>query len=106
MRAAITAVLPEPAPAITWTGPSGAVIAASCSGVGSWPRSAARTPGVTRPVRVALTVRLRRWRPPGHRAGCRWAPGRPPDRRRGRGRPGDAPGPGAPRLAATWGRWA
>src|SRR4029453_10589410 len=43
-----------------WIGPSGAVIAASCSGVGSWPRSAARTPGGTRPVRVALTARPRR----------------------------------------------
>src|SRR5215216_3757452 len=106
MRAAITAVLPDPAPAITWTGPSGAVIAASCSGVGSWPRRAARTPGVTTPVRVALTAGLHRWWPPGRPAGCRWAHGRPPGRRRGPGRPGDAPGPGTPRPAATWGRWA
>src|SRR6266498_3764416 len=42
MRAAITAVLPEPAPAITWTGPIGAVIAAHCSDVGSRSLSALR----------------------------------------------------------------
>src|SRR5918999_5790207 len=113
MRAAITAVLPEPAPAITWTGPSGAVIAASCSGVGSWPRSAARTPGLPAAVRVALTVHLRRRRRAGPRVARRWVhapapgrpgpPGRPSGGRWGRGRPGGGRGPGTPRPAATWG---
>src|SRR5918996_621013 len=100
MRAAITAVLPEPAPATTWTGPSGAVIAASCSGVGFWPRSAARTPGVTAPVRVVLTVHLHRCRRPPGAPGRPRRPGRPRGAARGRDRPGEGSarrwGPGRP----------
>src|SRR6266704_4601489 len=59
MRAAITAVLPEPAPAITWTGPIGAVIAAHCSDVGSRSLSALRMLAVAAvAVRLALMARL------------------------------------------------
>src|SRR5262245_25311935 len=63
MRAAITAVLPDPAPAITWTGPIGAAIAAHCSAVGSRPLSALRMLGVAMEVvaaPLALTARLPR----------------------------------------------
>src|SRR6266511_1252907 len=63
MRAAITAVLPEPAPAITWTGPIDAVIAAHCSAVGSRSLSALRMLGAAVAavaVGLALTVRLLR----------------------------------------------
>ena len=38
-RAAIVSLLPEPAPAMTASGPSGAEITAACSGVGSGSRS-------------------------------------------------------------------
>jgi hypothetical protein len=38
-RAAIVSLLPEPAPAMTASGPSGAAITAACSGVGSGSRS-------------------------------------------------------------------
>ena len=38
-RAAIVSLLPEPAPATTASGPSGAAITAACSGVGSGSRS-------------------------------------------------------------------
>src|SRR6266511_4284076 len=98
MRAAITAVLPEPAPAITWTGPIGAVIAAHCSDVGSRSLSALRMLAVAAvAVRVALTARLL-----GKAAA---APARP---RRGlwwrRRRRVAAPARAGPHPAATSGR--
>ena len=74
MRAAITAVLPDPAPAIACTGPIRAVIAASCSGVGSWPRSAAQNLLGTAPV-VGLTARHPPFRAAGPAEGCRWGSG-------------------------------
>jgi len=39
IRAAIVSLLPDPAPAMTASGPSGAEITAACSGVGSGSRS-------------------------------------------------------------------
>ncbi len=45
-RAAITVVLPDPAPATITTGSSGAVIAASCSSVYGTPSSATRSDGL------------------------------------------------------------
>ena len=58
-RAAIVSLLPEPAPAMTASGPSGAEITAACSGVGSGSRSSrASWVGGTGPIWLApsLTV--------------------------------------------------
>src|SRR5262245_3711800 len=96
IRAAITAVLPEPAPAIRWDRPSGDLIAAHCSVVGSAPRSAARIAGLATTVwapaaplgappiqpLIGLLLRRRAWR--RHR----WTPpGSAPQRARGTPRP-------------------
>ena len=54
-RAAITEVLPEPAPATMTPGSSGAVAAASCSSVKSMPRSARSTSGRSRVRLVDVT---------------------------------------------------
>ena len=47
-RAAMTAVLPLPAPAMMARGTAGWKIAAHCSSLGSWPRRAARTASLAR----------------------------------------------------------
>ena len=55
-RAAIVSLLPEPAPAMTASGPSGAEITAACSGVGSGSRSSrASWAGPIGPVPIGLT---------------------------------------------------
>src|SRR5215467_14035092 len=74
-RAAIVSLLPEPAPAMTASGSSGAAITSACSAVGSGsPSSRARCPGSYRTVLMAS--------PAGHRArGARTAA-------RARGAPG------------------
>ena len=51
-RAAIVSLLPEPAPAMTASGPSGAAITAACSGVGSGNRSSRAS--WTGPIGAAL----------------------------------------------------
>ena len=54
-RAAIVSLLPEPAPAMTASGPSGAEITAACSGVGSGSRSSrASWAGPIGPVPIGL----------------------------------------------------
>src|SRR2546421_7097198 len=57
-RAAMTAVLPLPAPAMMARGTGSWTIAAHCSSLGSWPRRAARTAGLARRVTAASRVTL------------------------------------------------
>src|SRR5574341_13515 len=119
MRAAITAVLPEPAPAITWTGPIGAVIAAHCSKVGSRSLSARRMLAVavvavaavlglmTLPPRVDWPPQARRRSvaaAPAHRWRAAAAPRWRPAAEATYLRLAAAPARGSPRPAATWGR--
>src|SRR5574341_489145 len=110
MRAAITAVLPEPAPAITWTGPIGAVIAAHCSKVGSRSLSARRMLAVAVVAVAAVPALMTRLpRVDGPSQARRRSPAAAPAHRQPAAAPADrqpaaAPARGSPRPAATWGR--
>jgi len=55
-RADIVSVLPEPAPATTTAGASGAPITAACSAVGGGRPSAAASVGVTSPTSTVLPI--------------------------------------------------
>ena len=63
-RAAMTAVLPLPAPAMMARGTGSWTIAAHCSSLGSWPRRAARTAALARRLTAAppgVAHRGRQW---------------------------------------------